>query len=209
MSTLRAACRRAHVDGELRGLGESRGVLLDRRRETGARVDGGAEAEDRLAHVDVDRPRGGRELGQLGPRLGHAIRFEEPLDGLRLRVDVAEHLRQPVVHLAGDPGALLVDGELAKPLLEPGVLDRDRRLAGERPERFEIVGAIAPGAARADDQAPERHAAALQRDLEPGCAGRLVDRRHIATARWPGRPGRRSRHPRGASAPSASSRFLA
>ena len=133
--------RRLDHDRELRGVGEPTGVLLDGSDEAGTRLDRAAESQDRLAHVDVDGSRGAGELRELDPGLVDPAGGEVLVDSLRLGVDVAEDLGQAVVHLAGDPLALVDDGKLPEARLEVRVLDRDRRLVGERGEGLHVVDA--------------------------------------------------------------------
>ena len=136
---------------------------------------------------------GGTQLGQQAPGLGGPSRDEQLLDGLRLRVDVAEHLGQTVVHLARDPFPLGDDGELAEALLEPRVLQRDRRLVGERRERLDVVHPEAP-LPRPTHQDADRRTPALERRLEPGDGGSGI---HEPADSPPGNPPARSIPPAG------------
>ncbi len=142
--------------------GHAAGVSFDPATEADAGLDRAAQAEDRLAHVDVDRPRGRAELGHLRARLVDAAAREVLVDRERLRVDVAEHLRDPVVQLAGDALAFLDNRQLAEPSFETVVFERDGRLVGERGERLDLVGVEAARCARADRKQPDRRAAAAE-----------------------------------------------
>ena len=124
--------RGVHADGELRGLRDACGVVPDRRDEPGCRPDRTAQAEDRLADVDVDGSRSRRELAELDACVVDAARGKEAVDGLRLRVHVAEHLREPVMELARDPFPFADNGKLPQPRLQAGVLQGDRGLSGKR-----------------------------------------------------------------------------
>ena len=134
--------------------------------ETATGGDRPAQPQDRLADVDVERARRGRQLAELAAGLGKAAGRQELVDGLGLGVDVAEHLGQAVVQLAGDPLALAAHGEVAQLELEPVGLDRDRGLAGERCERAAVVLGGRSGRVADDGQRPERLVAAQQWCLE-------------------------------------------
>ena len=136
--------RRASADASTRttifdGLGEAVGVILDRGDQPDTRHDRTAQPEDGLPDIDVDRPGRRRQFRQEATSLVRPAGEQELLDGLRLGVDIAEHLGKAVVHLAGDPFTFRDDGELAQASLETGVLGRDRGLVGERRERLDLV----------------------------------------------------------------------
>ena len=122
---------RDDADGELRGFGDAGGVGAYRGDQPGVRPDRAAQAQDRLADVDVDGSRRRGELAEVGARLVDPAGREEAVDSLGLRADVAEHLREPVVELARDSLPLADDRQLPEARLQPRVLQGDRGLVGE------------------------------------------------------------------------------
>ena len=119
-------------------------VPLERADQAVIGRDRAAQAEDRLADVDVDGAGGRRELGQLGPSAVDRAGRQELGDGLGLRVDVAEDLGQPVVHLARDPLALGPDRQLPQLPLETVALDGDGGLARQRGQGLDGVDGVGP-----------------------------------------------------------------
>src|ERR671928_654370 len=122
-------------------------VLLERDREPVRADVPGAKLEDQRAHLVH---RGADELAHLGGLLLRALGLG--VDEERGRVggerDAEERLVHGVVELAREPVPLLDDGELAAPLVEARVLDRNRRVPGERLDQL-LVGVVEDRAARA------------------------------------------------------------
>ena len=106
--------------------------------------DRAAQAEDRLADVDIDGAGRRRELGQLRPCAIDRADRQELGDGQGLGVDVAEDLGQPVVHLTRDPLALGPDRQLTQLPLETVTLDGDGCLARQRGQGLDGVDGICP-----------------------------------------------------------------
>ena len=72
------------------------------------------------------------------------------------------------MHLPRDPFALRFDGQVAKPILQPRVLDGDRGLVRERRERLDVVHVERPLGAGSDRQQTDRLSSPLERCDEPG-----------------------------------------
>src|ERR671936_122681 len=138
----------AEVPPRLRSLRvEAGAVVLDRDGEpVGADV-AGAELEDQRAHLVH---RSADELAHLAELLLRPLGLG--VDEERRRVggerDAEERLVDGVVELAREPVPLLDDGELAAPLVQARVLDRDGGMAGERLDQL-LVGVVEDGAALA------------------------------------------------------------
>ena len=84
-------------------------------------------------------------------------------------------LRHRVVQLAGDPVALLHDGQLPAALVEPGVDQRDRGVRGEQPQQFLVVGGEAARRALVGEEERAEDLVAVQigmprKSLSTGCA---------------------------------------
>ena len=118
-------------------------VLGERDREPLGFERGRAQVDDDRAQL-LHRLAGevARELDLRARRRDVAI--EQRAAGLGGEHDAEELLRDRVVQLAGEPVALLDDAQLAAALVQPGVLDRERGVRGERlDERLVVVGEAA------------------------------------------------------------------
>src|ERR687886_2175374 len=122
-------------------------VLLERDGEPVGDDVARPELEDQRAHLVH---RGADELAHLDELLLRALGLG--VDEERGRVggerDAEERLVDGVVELAREPVPLFDDGELAAPLVQARVLDRDRRVPGERLDQL-LVGVVEEGAALA------------------------------------------------------------
>ncbi len=154
---------------------EPHAIPLERADQVVIGRDRAAQAEDRLADVDVDGAGCGRELGQLRPCAIDRADRQELGDGQGLGVDVAQDLGQPVVHLARDPLALGPDRQLTQLPLETVALDGDGCLARQRSEGLDGVHGVGPLRARADRQGPDRTSTAPHRGRQMGEDQVVVD----------------------------------
>ena len=133
-----------------------RGVLLEGRGEATLRKDRRRQAQDRLTDVHVQRSRHGRQLGHLFAGLGDSPGGQQLLHGLGLGVDVPEHLGHAVVHLTGDPLALALDGQRSQLVAEPGRLECQAHLGGQRRQGLQVRGGKRRGSAVANPMEPTR-----------------------------------------------------
>src|SRR5919197_1269273 len=150
-------------------------VLLERDREPVGDDVAGPELEDQRAHLVH---RGADELAHLAELLLRALGLG--VDEERGRVggerDAEERLVHRVVELAREAVPLLDDGELAAPLVQARVLDRDRRVPGERLDQL-LVGVVEEGAALAllvcDVEGADHLAGGDDRHAEEGAHARV------------------------------------
>src|SRR5262249_57302095 len=85
-----------------------------------------------------------RDAGKLGARPGGDT-TNEHRRGPGLGPDAEQLLRDRVVQLSRQPGALLEDRELAAALVQPGVGQRDGRVRREQPEQLLVPFCEAAG----------------------------------------------------------------
>ena len=165
-------------DGQLRGLCIEGRVFLEGRRHASIGGHGSGQVQDRFPDVHVDRTGRRGQLGQLAPGLRHAAGGEHFIHGLGLRVDVGKDLGQAVVHLAGYPLPLALDGQDLELIAKTDRLQCQANLGGQRRQGFHLDG-VESAAAPGGDGHPE-HSYPLFAVADRCGNGDLVARSQIA-----------------------------
>src|SRR3990172_6465004 len=135
-----------------------------------------AQAEDGLADVAVHVARCTLHRIELAFGCLAPSSREQPLDSERLRVDVAEHLSQSVVQLAGYSDPFLEHGPVEYSLVQPRVRDRERDPLTDAREQPELaIARELLRVLRGDSEHANDLAAVLQGQPAVGVEAELFD----------------------------------
>ena len=159
--------------------------LLGRRRQPGqqghAAQQLGAQPEDEVADV-TDRHVEAVDGALDAPDDLVGVLLDQLRDVLEGEAHGVDALDDPVVEVLADPLALVDDGQALDLLVQARVLDRDRRVAGERlDERLVGRGELLPGRLVGEVQVADRAALHRHRDAEEAVHLRMVRREPVAS----------------------------